>query len=237
MATGFVGAAATLPVHAGEIQAPSLGVDVHAFDTNGNRVIEEEGELVVTRPMPSMPLNFWNDPDGRRYHESYFDVYPGVWRHGDLLRITSRGSCVISGRSDSTLNRFGIRIGTSEVYRTVEAMDEIVDSLVVHLTPNHHDSLMVLFVVLREGGRLDELLIERICATLRTERSPRHVPDRVIAIDSVPYTLTGKKMEVPVKRILSGQAMEEVANRDAMADPQALEIFTRLATSTLKAES
>ena len=234
--TGFVGAAATLPVHAGEIQAPSLGVDVHAFDANGNSVIEEEGELVVTRPMPSMPLNFWNDPDGRRYHESYFDVYPGVWRHGDLLRITSRGSCVISGRSDSTLNRFGIRIGTSEVYRTVEAMDEIVDSLVVHLTPNQHDSLMVLFVVLREGGRLDEPLIERICATLRTERSPRHVPDRVIAIDAVPYTLTGKKMEVPVKRILSGQAVEEVANRDAMADPQALETFTRLAASMLKAE-
>ena len=224
-ACGFVAGVPILPVHSGEIQAPCLGVDVKAFDADGNSVVEDEGELVITQPMPSMPLYFWDDPGGRRYHGSYFDTYPGVWRHGDLLRETKRGSYVISGRSDSTLNLHGIRIGSSEIYRTVEALPEVKDSIVVHLDPPGQPGQVVLFIVLSSGVTLDTNLRTRITEVIRNERSPRHVPDRIIAVPQVPYTLTGKKMEVPVKRILLGAALEDVANTDAMANPAAIKFF------------
>ena len=229
VASGFVAGVPTLPVHSGEIQAHCLGVDVRSYDANGQSVIEEEGELVITQPMPTMPLYFWNDADGARYHASYFDTYPGVWRHGDLVRITERGSSVISGRSDSTLNRHGIRIGTSEIYRSVEGLDEVVDSMVVHLDADEDDARLPLFVVLREGVRLDEQLVARIKTRIREERSPRHVPDSVHQVPMIPYTLTGKKMEVPTKKILLGADPHAVANADAMANPEALEHFVQLA--------
>lgn len=229
VAAGFVAGVPTLPVHSGEIQAHCLGVDVRSYDANGQSVIEEEGELVITQPMPTMPLYFWNDADGTRYHTSYFDTYPGVWRHGDLVRITERGSSVISGRSDSTLNRHGIRIGTSEIYRSVEGLEEVVDSMVVHLDADEDDARLPLFVVLREGVRLDEQLVARIKTRIREERSPRHVPDSVHQVPMIPYTLTGKKMEVPTKKILLGADPHAVANADAMANPEALEHFVRLA--------
>jgi acetoacetyl-CoA synthetase len=231
VATAFVGGAPTLPVHSGEIQALCLGVDVHAYDANGLSVTEEEGELVLTQPMPSMPLYFWNDPDGKRYHESYFDTYPGVWRHGDLMRITERGSSVISGRSDSTLNRHGIRIGTSEIYRAVEALEEIADSLVIHQQADDGDGRLTLFVVVDGENTLDDDLGARIRTHLRTERSPRHVPDDIVQIPMVPYTLTGKKMEVPVKKILQGIDPSKAANLDAMANPQALQAYVEYANS------
>ena len=229
VASGFVAGVPTLPVHSGEIQAHCLGVDVRSYDANGQSVIEEEGELVITQPMPTMPLYFWNDAGGARYHASYFDTYPGVWRHGDLVRITERGSSVISGRSDSTLNRHGIRIGTSEIYRSVEGLDEVVDSMVVHLDADEDDARLPLFVVLREGVRLDEQLVARIKTRIREERSPRHVPDSVHQVPMIPYTLTGKKMEVPTNKILLGADPHAVANADAMANPEALEHFMQLA--------
>ncbi|MEM7406923.1 MAG: AMP-binding protein, partial [Pseudomonadota bacterium] len=222
VAAGFVSGVPTRPVHSGEIQGHCLGVDVRAFDPNGESLIDAEGELVIAQPMPTMPLEFWNDPDGSRYHESYFAAYPGVWRHGDLIRITPRGSSVISGRSDSTLNRSGIRIGTSEIYRTVEAIDGIVDSMVVHLQLDTDNDVLPLFVVLADGTELDDALKQEIRTRLRRERSPRHVPDEVVAVSAVPYTLTGKKMEVPIKRILLGQDATKVANADAMANPECI---------------
>lgn len=223
--TPFVGGVPTLPVHSGEIQARCLGVDVHAYDPDGRPVIDREGELVVAQPMPSMPLRLWDDPDGRRYRESYFETFPGVWRHGDRLIVTSRGSCIIPGRSDSTLNRYGVRIGTSEVYRTVDGVDGVRDSLVVNLELPDGEFLMPLFVVLDEGRELDDALAADIRARLRGERSPRHVPDRIVAVEAIPYTLTGKKMEVPVKRVLMGEPADTVVNRDAMADPAAIDFF------------
>ena len=229
VATGFVGGLPTLPVHSGEIQVHCLGVDVHAFDARGQSVIDEEGELVIAKPMPTMPLYFWNDPDGKRYHDSYFATYPGIWRHGDLLRITARGSSVISGRSDSTLNRHGIRIGTSEIYRTVEALPAVQDSLVIHLD-DEEPSVMSLFVVLAEGATLDDTLRDAIKTRLRQERSPRHVPDIILSAPSVPYTLTGKKMEVPVKKILTGAEPGAVANADAMANPDAIAYYADVAS-------
>ena len=229
VATGFVGGLPTLPVHSGEIQVHCLGVDVHAFDARGQSVIDEEGELVIAKPMPTMPLYFWNDPDGKRYHDSYFATYPGIWRHGDLLRITARGSSVISGRSDSTLNRHGIRIGTSEIYRTVEALPAVQDSLVIHLD-DEEPSVMSLFVVLAEGATLDDTLRDAIKTRLRQERSPRHVPDIILSAPGVPYTLTGKKMEVPVKKILTGAEPGAVANADAMANPDAIAYYADVAS-------
>ena len=231
VATGFVGSVPTLPVHSGEIQAPNLGVDVCAFDHEGNAVVGEEGELVVRQPMPTMPLYFWNDAHGVRYKESYFETYPGVWRHGDLLKVTERGSYVISGRSDSTLNRFGVRIGTSEIYRAVESLSEVVDSLVVHLDADGGESKLYLLVVLGAGAQLDEALSQKLRIVLREQRSPRHVPDEILEITAVPYTLTGKKMEVPVKRILLGADPFEVANPDAMSNPESLAQFAELAKS------
>jgi acetoacetyl-CoA synthetase len=192
-------------------------------------VIDEVGELVLTEPLPSMPLRLWNDPDGSRLRESYFETYPGVWRHGDWIEITSRGTAVIYGRSDSTINRGGVRMGTSELYRAVLALDEVVDALVVDVPRPGTSGWMALFVVLREGAALDEPLREAIRARLREDCSPRHVPDEIRQVAEVPRTLSGKVVEVPVKRILAGEPPDRVASRGALANPAALEPFVALA--------
>jgi acetoacetyl-CoA synthetase len=229
MCTGFVGAAPLLPVHAGEISCRCLGAKVEAFDASGHPVIDEVGELVITQPMPSMPVGFWNDPDGTRYREAYFDVYPGVWRHGDWITITDRGTCVISGRSDATLNRGGVRLGTSEFYSVVEGLDEVVDSLVVHLEDSDGGpGELLLFVVLADGVDLDDALRARIGLELRTALSPRHVPDEIHRVRAVPRTLSGKKLEVPVKRILTGTPVESAAARGALVNPESLTAFEEL---------
>jgi len=224
--SGLLSGYAILPVYAGEITAPCLGVDAAAFDLDGNPVVDELGELVIRRPMPSMPVGFWNDPDGSRYSAAYFEHYPGVWRHGDWILFTERGSCVITGRSDATLNRGGVRLGTSELYGVVEELDEVLDSLVVHLEQT--DDLL-LFVVLREGIELDDALRGRIADALRTSLSPRHRPDEIVAVPAIPRTMTGKKLELPVKRIIGGAPVSEVASRDALVDPAALEPFVAYA--------
>ena len=224
--SGMVQGGPLLPVWAGEISGRCLAVDAHAFDPDGNEVVGELGELVITAPMPSMPVGFWADQDGSRYRAAYFEDYPGVWRHGDWIRFTERGSCVITGRSDATLNRGGVRLGTGELYRVVEELDEVLDSLVVHLEdPAGGNGELVLHVVLRDGVELDDALRRRISAALRTSLSPRHVPDTVRAVPAIPRTLTGKKLELPVKRILQGAAPDTVVSRDALADPAVLEPF------------
>ncbi|MFC4560736.1 acetoacetate--CoA ligase [Nocardiopsis mangrovi] len=225
----LVGGVPTLPVHEGEIQAPCLGMAVAAWDPDGNEVVGEVGELVVTRPAPSMPLRFWGDPDGERLRDSYFAMYPGVWRHGDWIEITERGTAVIYGRSDSTINRGGVRMGTSEIYRAVFALDEIVDALVVDIPQPEGGSRIELFVVVRDGTALDDGLTRRLARRIREDCSPRHVPDAVRAIAEVPRTLSGKVLEVPVKRILMGEDPARVASRDSLANPGALDYFSRLA--------
>lgn len=222
IAAGFVGGCPLLPVTAGEIQCRLLGVAAAAFDERGEPVVGEVGELVVTAPMPSMPTGFWNDPDGRRYRESYFEMYPGVWRHGDWIRFTPRGTCVIYGRSDTTINRHGIRMGTAEIYRAVEEVPEVLDSLVVDLEYLGRPSFMPLFVVLRDGATLDDALRARIVERIRTQASARHVPNEIRAVAAIPRTLTGKKMELPVRRLLLGAPLEKVASPDAMANPASL---------------
>jgi acetoacetyl-CoA synthetase len=229
LCTAFVGGVATLPVYRGEIQARALGAAVEAWNEEGEPVVEEVGELVVTEPMPSMPIRFWGDEDGSRYRESYFEMFPGVWRHGDWLELTQRGTAVIYGRSDSTINRGGIRMGTSEIYRAVLSIEEIVDALVVDVPRPGTDGWMPLFVVMREGAELDTELPEEIARRVRERCSPRHVPDEVFAIDEVPRTLSGKVLEVPVKRILMGAPVEKVASRDSLANPQALDYFVAMA--------
>ncbi|HEX6869057.1 MAG TPA: acetoacetate--CoA ligase [Candidatus Limnocylindrales bacterium] len=231
--SAFVGGSPWLPVHAGELQARALGARVEAFDPAGRSVVGETGELVLTAPLPSMPVFFWNDPDGARYRESYFEMYPGVWRHGDWIRITERGSAVIEGRSDSTLNRQGIRFGTSELYSVVERLPDIVDSLVIGLEMPGGRYWMPLFVVLADDATLDDGTRDRINGAIRTALSQRHVPDEIIAIPAVPRTLTGKKMEVPVKRLLQGRSLAEVAAPGAIADPRALDFFVAYATRIL----
>jgi acetoacetyl-CoA synthetase len=229
LCTAFVGGCPLLPVNAGELQARALGSKVEAFDSDGEPVIDEVGELVITEPMPSMPLFFWNDPDGERYRESYFDTYPGVWRHGDWIKITPRGTAVIYGRSDSTINRGGVRMGTSEIYSAVEAVPEVLDSLVIDVPRDGGDSFMPLFVVLRDGAEVDDALIDRIRKQIREHCSPRHVPDRILAVAEVPRTLSGKKLEVPVKKILMGTPADEAASRDSLANPESLDYFVNLA--------
>ncbi|MGC2670296.1 MAG: acetoacetate--CoA ligase [Candidatus Acidiferrum sp.] len=225
--TGFVGGVPTQPVYAGEIQARSLGVAAHAFNEKGESVVDEVGELVLTEPMPSMPICFWNDKDGSRYRESYFDVYPGVWRHGDFFRINRRGGCFVLGRSDATLNRQGVRIGTAEIYRVLSQLEEVEDALVVNLDLPGGRFFMPLFVKLSDGLRLDAELERKMCQRLRREYTPRHVPDRVIQAPGIPMTLTRKKMEVPVRKILMGVPVEQAANRNAMANPESLDFFVR----------
>jgi acetoacetyl-CoA synthetase len=227
--TAFVESCPLLPVYPGEIQCRALGAKVEAFDEQGRSVVGEVGELVITEPLPSMPLCFWNDPDGERYRDSYFSTWPGVWRHGDWVEITPRGGCIISGRSDSTLNRGGVRMGTAELYRVVEGLDEVVDSLVVDTSGPGGEGRLLLFVVLRPGVELDDELRRRIAAALRTELSPRHVPDEVHAIAEVPRTLSGKKLEVPVKRMLTGTPLDQAVSEGALANPKAIHEVVALA--------
>jgi acetoacetyl-CoA synthetase len=229
--TAFVGGCPLVPVYAGEISCRYLGAAVDAFDQAGRPCPPgETGELVVTRPMPSMPVGFWGDEDGSRYRAAYFDRYPGVWRHGDWITFTERGTCIISGRSDATLNRGGVRVGTAEYYSVVESDPEVLDSLVVHLEdPQGGAGTLLLFVVLAPGATLDGGVGERLRADIRSSLSPRHVPDELHAVSVVPRTLSGKKLEVPVKRILTGTPADAAASRGALADPGALEPFEALA--------
>jgi acetoacetyl-CoA synthetase len=229
IACGFVAGCPILPVTAGEMQAKCLGVAVEALDDAGRPLVGAVGELVVTEPMPTMPLRFWNDPDGRRYRESYFETYPGKWRHGDWIRFTVRGTSVIYGRSDTTINRHGIRMGTAEIYRVVEDLPEVLDSLVVDCEYLGRESFLPLFVVLRPGCTLDEALKRRIKERVRKAASARHVPDEIYAIEEVPRTLTGKKMELPVRKLLLGLPVGKVASADAMANPASLAYFVQLA--------
>jgi acetoacetyl-CoA synthetase len=227
LCTAFVGGVPTLPVYLGELQARSLGAAIEAWDPDGKPLIGEVGELVITRPMPSMPVYFWGDSDGSRYQESYFSMYPGIWRHGDWIEITPRETAVIYGRSDSTINRGGIRMGTSEIYRAVLAVDEVVDALVVDVPRDDRD-WMPLFVVLREGAKLDDSLVSEIRRRVREDCSPRHVPDEIRQIAEVPRTLSGKVLEVPVKRILMGTPADQAASRESLANPDALDYFVKL---------
>ncbi len=227
--TSFVGGIPTLPVYRGELQAPLLGVALAAFDPDGNPVTGEVGELVVTEPMPSMPIFFWNDPDGSRYREAYFEMFPGVWRHGDWIELTERGTAIIYGRSDSTINRGGIRIGTAEIYRALDTVPEVLDALVVDLPKEGTDGWIALFVVLREGAELDDELTGRLARAVRERCSPRHVPDAAFEIAAVPRTLSGKVVEVPVKRILMGGDPDEVVSKGSLANPEALEPFSEFA--------
>jgi acetoacetyl-CoA synthetase len=228
--TGLVSGSFAQPVYEGEITGPCLAVDAHAFDPAGNEVIGELGEFVITQPMPSMPVAFWGDDDGERYRSSYFDVYPGVWRQGDWIMFTQRGSCVITGRSDATLNRGGVRLGTGEFYAVVEDVPEVIDALVVHLEDSGGGAgELLLFVVPADGASLDDDLRTKIAKALRSELSPRHVPDTIVSVPAIPRTLTGKKLEAPVKRILRGESSERVASRDSLLDPGALDAFVALA--------
>ena len=229
--TAFVGASPLVPVVAGEISCRCLGAKVEAFDEDGRPVVGEQGELVLTEPMPSMPLGFWGDPDGSRYRDAYFDAYPGVWRHGDWITITERGTCTITGRSDATLNRGGVRLGTAEFYSVVEGLPEVVDSLVVHLDGADR---LVLLVQLVPGAELDDDLRGRIAGALRASLSPRHVPDAVLAVRAVPRTHSGKKLEVPVKRILAGAPAAGLVSPGALADPTSLDEIERVRTLLAK---
>jgi acetoacetyl-CoA synthetase len=223
--SAFLGGSILLPVHAGELQCRSLGAKVESFDENGKTLIDEMGELVITEALPSMPLFFWNDPQEKRYRESYFDVYPGVWRHGDWVKITSRGSAVIYGRSDSTINRKGIRMGSSEIYRVVEDIPQILDSLVIGIERPNGDYYMPLFVVLKPDIALDDTLKAKIRDKIRNSLSPHHVPDDIIAIAEVPRTLNGKKLEVPIKKLFMGVPLENAISVDSMSNPQAMQYF------------
>ncbi len=224
-AGAFVGGNVTLPQERGVMQCRWLGAAVEAWSEDGRPLEDEVGELVCTKPIPSMPLFFWNDAEDRRYRESYFDMFPGVWRHGDWIRITKSGGAVIYGRSDATINRHGIRMGTAELYRAVEALPEVLDSLVVDLEYLGRESWMALFVVLREGLALDEALTKRLKAAVRAALSPRHVPDEVFQVPAVPRTLSGKKMELPLKKLLLGAPAAKVLNRDAMANADCVDWY------------
>ena len=227
--TAFLGSCVLLPVRAGELQCRCLGVNARAFDEDGNSLIDDVGELVITEAMPSMPIYLWNDPDNRRYHASYFEMYPGVWRHGDWVRFSGRGSGVILGRSDSTINRLGVRMGSSEIYAAVEDLAEIADSLVIGVEATAGKYFMPLFVVTTEGIDLDDELRKKINHKIRTTLSPRHVPDDIFAISDVPRTLNAKKLEVPVKKILAGVPVEKAVNVDSMSNPDSIDYFVRFA--------
>jgi acetoacetyl-CoA synthetase len=231
LCTAFVGGARLKPIYAGEIQGASLGAKIEAYNEEGSPVIDEVGELVITAPMPSMPLYFWNDPDNRRYKASYFDMFPGIWRHGDWIKINERGGCIIYGRSDSTINRQGIRMGTGEIYQAVESLPEIMDSLIIDLELLGRESYMPLFVVLPDGVELDMALIQKIKQKIRQDISPRHVPNDIFVVNEIPYTLSGKKMEVPLRRILLGQEPDKAANLGAMRNPDSIQYFVDFAVN------
>jgi len=223
--TGFTGGAPTLPVYAGEHQARNLGVAAYAFNERGEPVTGEVGEMVITQPMPSMPVKLWGDDDGKLYEQTYFADFPGVWRQGDFFKVNERGGCFVLGRSDATLNRHGVRIGTAEVYAALESVAEVADALIVNLDLPGGGFFMPLFVTLASGAVLDDALRRKISDRIRAEFTPRHVPDAIIAVPAIPVTLTGKKMEVPVRRILMGTPPDEAANRNAMANPESLDAF------------
>jgi acetoacetyl-CoA synthetase len=229
---GFVGATPTQPVYAGEIQTRMLGMDVDSFSDEGESLVGEVGELVCKKPFPNMPVYFLNDPQYKRYHESYFEEFEGIWRHGDFIRLNERGGAYITGRSDSTLNRFGVRIGTAELYRTVEKLPEIADALVVCIELPGSEFFMPMFLQLADGVALNEALENKITQALRTECSPRHVPDKYYAIKEIPYTLTGKKLEVPVRKLLLGWALEKAASRDSMKNPESIDFFLDYVATT-----
>jgi acetoacetyl-CoA synthetase len=229
VATGFIGSSPLLPVTAGELQRPMLGVAAAAWDEEGRPVVGELGELVITEPMPSMPLYFWNDPDGQRYREAYFEPWPGVWRHGDWMEVTERGTCVITGRSDSTLNRGGVRMGTADIYAAVESVPEVLDCVVLGVEQRDGGYWMPLFVKLADGAELTDELTGRIREAIRRQASPRHVPDEVLVVPAVPHTRTGKRLEVPLKRLFQGVDPARALNVGAVDDPAAVEHFVRLA--------
>jgi acetoacetyl-CoA synthetase len=225
----FVGGTPTVPIWPGELSVRCLGVALESWDEGGREVPSGSvGELVVTRPMPSMPVGLWNDPDGSRYAEAYFSTYPGVWRQGDWITITPRGSVVIHGRSDSTLNRNGVRMGSADIYAAVETIPEIAEALVIGAEQADGSYWMPLFVVLKDGVALDDALVGRIRSRIRELASPRHVPDEVIEVPGIPHTRTGKKLELPVKRLLQGAEVEQVAKPGAVDDPALLDVFARL---------
>jgi acetoacetyl-CoA synthetase len=223
--SGFVGGCPLLPVYSGEIQCRLLGCYLEAFDENGKPLRDTLGEMVILEPMPSMPVFFWGDKNNERYHNSYFEQFPGIWRHGDWIEITSRNTVIIFGRSDATLNRDGVRIGTSEVYSAVDQVPEIADSLVVCIEKAGGEYFMPLFVVMKEGYALNDEIKKKIKAQLRKQYSPRHVPDEIYSIPEVPYTISGKKMEAPVKKILMGTPMDIAASKDTMKNPNSLKEF------------
>jgi acetoacetyl-CoA synthetase len=227
--SAFVGGNPLLPVYAGEIQCRALGCKLEAFNENGQAVADEVGEMVITQPMPSMPIFFWNDPEFKRYHESYFEMFPGVWRHGDWTKITPREGVIIYGRSDATLNRAGVRIGTSEIYRAVDKIKEVKDSLIICLEKEGGEFWMPLFVVMHEGVELSEEIKKKINVTIRNEYSPRHVPDEIIKVPDVPYTISGKKTETPVKKVLMGKDPVDVVNAGALKNPSSMDFFINLA--------
>ena len=220
----FAGGNPMGPVYAGELQCRGLGMDVHAFDSNGKPVINQQGELVCVSPFPSMPIYFWDDPDGQKYHKAYFDVYPGIWRHGDFIEITETGGVVFSGRSDATLNPGGVRIGTADIYRIIDNIDEIADSVVVGQDWND-DVRVLLFVKMAEGSELTDELKKRISSLIRTNATPRHVPAKIIAVADIPYTLNMKKVELAVKKVIQNEA---VLNKDALINPEALDCYQNL---------
>ncbi len=228
--TAFVGGCPVLPVYEGEIQCRALGCEMYALDENGNRVTDEVGEMVITKPMPSMPVFFWNDEQFEKYLSSYFEMYPGIWRHGDWVKITPRNGIVIFGRSDATLNRQGVRIGTAEIYRAVDTIPEIKDSLIVNIELPGGGDYMPLFVIMKDGHALNPEIKETVKRTLRAAYSPRHVPDEIIAVNDIPYTISGKKMEMPVKKILMGKPIEQSVNTGSVKNPESLEFFKTLAT-------
>lgn len=234
--TGIVHGSPLQPVWAGQMSGPGLGIDAHAFDPDGNVVVGETGELVITQPLPSMPVGLWGDADGSLFRETYFDMYPGVWRHGDWIRFDERGSCIISGRSDATLNRGGVRLGTADFYGVVEAIGGITDSLVVHIEEADGPGQLILFVALAPGVRLEDQLQATIKSELRRALSPRHVPDVIAAVPAIPRNRTGKKLEVPVKRLLQGHPLDTVASRDSLSDPSALEHIAAHAHEWIRAE-
>ncbi|MFC4022313.1 acetoacetate--CoA ligase [Oceanobacillus longus] len=223
--SGFLGGSPLLPVYAGEIQARALGVAVKSFNDAGDEIIDDIGELVITEPMPSMPIYFWNDENGERYRNSYFDHYPGIWRHGDFLQITSRGTGIIFGRSDATINRGGIRMGTSEIYSALDRVPEIADSLILDIPISSEQSMMPLFLVLKDGGQITDELKTRIKQTIRQNCSPRHIPNEIIEVDDLPKTLNGKKIEVPIKKILMGVPLEDAINIGSLLNPESIDYF------------
>ncbi|WP_040226860.1 acetoacetate--CoA ligase [Bhargavaea cecembensis] len=229
ISAAFVGGVPIESVRVGEIQGRSLGVATEAFDEEGNPLIGEVGELVVTKPMPSMPLYFWGDEGNERYHESYFDHYPGIWKHGDWIKIDEKGRCIIYGRSDSTINRSGVRMGTSDLYRVIASIDEVFDSLVIDLEVIGKTASLLLFVVLKEGVEMNDALEARIKGAIREQLSPRFAPDRIYPVDDIPKTLNGKKLEVPIRKLLLGFEAERMINADSMSNPESLPFFMELA--------